>query len=195
MKKIKGTIVLFSVFFMSVLFSGCNYNAIVEEGEAVDAQWANVENRYQERNDLIPNLVATVKGYAKQESEVYTQVAEARSKAGGVVNINASDSASMKEFQKVQSEVSSSLQRLIAVSESYPELKSDQNFRDLQNQLEGIENRIATERKRYNDAVRTYNSHIKKFPINLFASKFGFEAKSYFQADECASKAPTVSFD
>ncbi len=195
MKKIKGTIVLFSVFFMSVLFSGCNYNAIVEEGEAVDAQWANVENRYQERNDLIPNLVATVKGYAKQESEVYTQVAEARSKAGGVVNINASDSASMKEFQKVQSEVSSSLQRLIAVSESYPELKSDQNFRDLQNQLEGIENRIATERKRYNDAVRTYNSHIKKFPINLFASKFGFEAKSYFQADEGASKAPTVSFD
>ena len=195
MKKIKGTIVLFSVFFMSVLFSGCNYNAIVEEGEAVDAQWANVENRYQERNDLIPNLVATVKGYAKQESEVYTQVAEARSKAGGVVNINASDSASMKEFQKVQSEVSSSLQRLIAVSESYPELKSDQNFRDLQNQLEGIENRIATERKRYNDAVRTYNSHIKKFPINLFASKFGFEAKSYFQAVEGASKAPTVSFD
>ena len=195
MKKIKGTIVLFSVFFMSVLFSGCNYNAIVEEGEAVDAQWANVENRYQERNDLIPNLVATIKGYAKQESEVYTQVAEARSKAGGVVNINASDSASMKEFQKVQSEVSSSLQRLIAVSESYPELKSDQNFRDLQNQLEGIENRIATERKRYNDAVRTYNSHIKKFPINLFASKFGFEAKSYFQADEGASKAPTVSFD
>ncbi len=195
MKKIKGIIALAAALFMSLVFTGCNYNAIVEEGEAVDAQWANVENRYQERSDLIPNLVATVKGYAKQENEVYTQVAEARSKAGGVVNINANDSASMKEFQKVQGELSSSLQRLIAVSEAYPELKSDQNFRDLQNQLEGIENRIATERKRYNDAVKTYNSHIKKFPINLLASKFGFEPKAYFQAEEGASKAPVVSFD
>lgn len=178
--------------------TGCGYNTLVEEREAVNSQWANVENRYQERNDLVPNLVSTVKGYAKQEESVFTEIANARSKLGGTVTVDSSitdDPEKLAQFQSEQNQLGSSLQRLLSITEAYPELKSNQNFLDLQSQLEGIENRIATERKRYNDVVKTYNTSIAKFPQVITAKIFGFKSKAYFKADEGATKAPTVSFD
>ncbi len=174
-----------------------NYNKMVELDENVSSAWSQVENQYQRRLDLIPNLVSTVKGYAKQESDVFTKVAEARSKAGGLVNIDSSitdDSEKLAEFQKVQGELSSSLQRLLAVSENYPELKSNENFLALQDELAGTENRISVERKRFNEAAQKYNSFIRRFPQNIIASMNGFEKKAYFEAEAGASKAPSVQF-
>ncbi len=174
-----------------------NYNKMVELDENVSSAWSQVENQYQRRLDLIPNLVSTVKGYAKQESDVFTKVAEARSKAGGLVNIDSSitdDSEKLAEFQKVQGELSSSLQRLLAVSENYPELKSNENFLSLQDELAGTENRISVERKRFNEAAQKYNSFIRRFPQNIIASMNGFEKKAYFEAEAGASKAPSVQF-
>ena len=174
-----------------------NYNKMVELDENVSSAWSQVENQYQRRLDLIPNLVSTVKGYAKQESDVFTKVAEARSKAGGLVNIDSSitdDSEKLAEFQKVQGELSSSLQRLLAVSENYPELKSNENFLALQDELAGTENRISVERKRFNEAAQKYNNFIRRFPQNIIANMNGFEKKAYFEAEAGASKAPSVQF-
>lgn len=178
--------------------SSCNiYNSLVELDEAVDAQWAQVENQYQRRYDLIPNLVSTVKAYASHESEVFTQVAEARSKAGGIVNLDSSileDDEKMKEFQKIQDSLGGALQRLLSVSENYPALKANQNFLSLQDELEGTENRIAVERKRYNDLAKQYNATIRKWPGVMIAGKMGLKPKSYFTASVQAQEAPKVQF-
>lgn len=196
MKKIVTIIgVAFASLFM---FTGCGYNGIVSQKEAVEQQWANVENQYQKRADLVPNLVATVKGFAKHEEKVFTELAEARSKLGGTVSVDASitdDPEKLAQFQKTQRELGAGLGRLLALTENYPELKSNANFLDLQSQLEGIENRIATERKRYNDAVGAYNKSIQMFPGVITAKMFHFEKKAYFQAEEGIQKAPAVSFD
>lgn len=196
MKKISTII---SVAFASVfMFTGCGYNGLVSQKEAVEQQWANVENQYQKRADLVPNLVATVKGFAKHEEKVFTEIAESRSKLGGSVNVDSSitdDPEKLAQFQKAQKELGAGLGRLLALTENYPELKSNANFLDLQSQLEGIENRISTERKRYNDAVGAYNKAIQMFPGVVTARMFHFEKKAYFQAEEGAKKAPAVSFD
>lgn len=172
-------------------------NSLVNKEEVVDQAWAQVENQYQRRSDLIPNLVNTVKGAADFEQETLTQVVEARSKASSV-QVSAddlNDPQKLQQFQQAQAQLSGALSRLLVTVERYPELRANQNFRDLQVQLEGTENRIATERKRYNDAVRDYNTSIRRFPGNLFAGLLGFDAKAYFEAEEGAEQAPEVNFD
>ena len=182
-------------FIIVPFFSSCGYNTMVELNEGVDAQWAQVENVYQRRADLIPNLVNTVKGYASHEKETLEGVIEARSKATGIsLNADNLDAASMKQFQQAQEGLSSALSRLMVVVERYPDLKANQNFRDLQVQLEGTENRITVERMRFNEATRTYNTYISKFPQTFIASIFNFERKPYFEAEKGAQKAPEVSF-
>ena len=178
-------------------FFGGTYNTIVSLDEGVSSQWAQVQNQYQRRMDLIPNLVSTVKGYAKHESDVFTQIADARSKAGGVVNVDSSildDPEAFAKYQKVQGELGSSLQRLLMITENYPELKADQNFLALQDQLEGTENRISTERKRFNETVSEYNKYIRSFPTNIIANMNGYRPKSYFTASDEAQNAPKVEF-
>ena len=178
-------------------FFGGTYNTIVSLDEGVSSQWAQVQNQYQRRMDLIPNLVSTVKGYAKHESDVFTQIADARSKAGGVVNVDSSildDPEAFAKYQNVQGELGSSLQRLLMITENYPELKADQNFLALQDQLEGTENRISTERKRFNETVSEYNKYIRSFPKNIIANMNGYRPKSYFTASDEAQNAPKVEF-
>lgn len=172
------------------------YNGLVKSQESVEASWAQVENVYQRRADLIPNLVETVKGYAKHEKETFEAVIQARANATSV-KIDASnlDEAQMKKFQQAQGELSSALSRLIAVSENYPELKANQNFLELQSQLEGTENRITVERQKFNDTARAYNTDIRTFPTNILAGIFNFDRKPYFEAEAGADKAPKVSFD
>jgi len=173
------------------------YNKLVVMDEEVKSKWSQVENMYQRRMDLIPNLVETVKGYASHESETFTQLAEARSKAGGVVNIDGElldDPEAFQRYQQAQSELSGALQRLLMVSENYPELKANQNFLALQDQLEGTENRISVERKRYNDTVKIYNIFVKQFPRVIIANMAGFGERPYFEASEGADKAPEVKF-
>lgn len=191
-----GVVVVLGMMIYS--FFGGTYNKIVSMDEGVKSQWGQVENVYQRRMDLIPNLVATVKGYASHESDVFTQIAEARSKAGGVMNISdevLKDPEAFKRFQKAQGELGSALQRLLVVTENYPDLKANVNFLALQDQLEGTENRITVERQRFNDVVKSYNVYIKQFPNSIIANMNGFTAKSYFAAAEGADKAPTVSFE
>lgn len=173
----------------------CNYNSLVERQQAVDQNWAEVENQYQRRADLIPNLVNTVKGYASHESATLEKVTEARAKATSI-NISADnlDEASLAKFQQVQGELSQALKSLLAVQEAYPDLKANQNFMALQAQLEGTENRITVARKRYTEAVMAYNTSIKKFPTNIYAGWFGFEPKPQFKAEAGAEKAPEVNF-
>ncbi|MBI9105851.1 MAG: LemA family protein [Spirochaetales bacterium] len=173
------------------------YNKMVMMDEGVKASWSQVENVYQRRYDLIPNLVETVKGYAAQEKDTFTAVTEARASAGGVMKISdevLQDPAAFERFQKAQSELSSALQRLLVVTENYPDLKSNQNFLALQDQLEGTENRIAVERKRFNEQVKVYNTYIKQFPRMIIANMAGFNARPYFEASEGASTAPKVEF-
>ena len=172
------------------------YNGLVKSQESVEASWAQVENVYQRRADLSPNLVETVKGYAKHEKETFEAVIQARANATSV-KIDASnlDEAQMKKFQQAQGELSSALSRLIAVSENYPELKANQNFLELQSQLEGTENRITVERQKFNDTARAYNTDIRTFPTNILAGIFNFDRKPYFEAEAGADKAPKVSFD
>jgi LemA protein len=173
----------------------CQYNTMVEKQEAVTAQWAQVENVYQRRADLIPNLVATVKGYADFEQETLTAVIEARAKATGItVDPTNLDASSIQQFQAAQDGLSSALSRLMVVVERYPDLKANQNFLELQAQLEGTENRISVERKKFNDTAREYNTYIRKFPNNLIAGMFDFDKKEYFEADAGAEKAPKVEF-
>ena len=179
-------------------FFGGNYNKMVAMDEEVMSQWGQVENVYQRRLDLIPNLVETVKGYAKHESKVFTDIAEARSKAGGVMKVSdevLNDPAAFKRFQQAQGELGSALQRLLVVTENYPDLKANANFMALQDQLEGTENRITVERKRFNDVVKTYNTFIRQFPRSIVANMNGFRAKAYFEAADGAEKAPQVSFE
>ncbi|HAH51772.1 MAG TPA: LemA family protein [Balneola sp.] len=193
----KGKLIIGLVVVGLLVFFGISINnGLVEKEEAVEGAWAQVENQYQRRADLIPNLVNTVKGAANFEQETLTSVIEARSKATSV-NINASDlsdPAKFQQFQQAQGELSGALSRLLVSVERYPELKANSNFRDLQSQLEGTENRIATERKRFNDTAQSYNSSIRKFPTSIFASIGGFERKAYFEADQGAENAPTVDF-
>ena len=201
MKKFsKGLIALIVVLvcvFAIFGFYKNTYNSLVTQDESVSATWAEVQNQYQRRLDLIPNLVATVKGYAKHESDVFTQVSEARSKAGGQINISdevLSDPDAFARYQQVQDNLGSSLQRLLMVTEQYPELKADQQFLALQDQLEGTENRITVARQRYNDAAKNYNITIRRFPTNIIANMSGFEKKVYFAASNEAQSAPKVEF-
>ncbi|MDB4655950.1 LemA family protein [Flavobacteriales bacterium] len=191
MKKLLFLLLIAGSFTMQ----SCQYNSMVEKQEAVTAQWAQVENVYQRRSDLIPNLVSTVKGYADFEQETLTAVIEARSKATSV-NIDASklDASSIQKFQAAQDGLSSALSKLMVVVERYPELKANQNFLELQSQLEGTENRIAVERRKFNETAQAYNTYIRKFPNNMIAGMFDFEKSDYFEADEGADKAPKVEF-
>lgn len=175
--------------------SSCNYNSLVEQQQNVDQSWAQVENQYQRRADLIPNLVNTVKGYATHESETLEKVTLARAKATSItIDIDDLNEETLAKYQEAQSELSSALKSLLAVTEAYPDLKANENFMNLQTQLEGTENRIATERMRYTEAVKEYNTAIKKFPTNIYASWLGFKPKPQFKADAGASKAPEVQF-
>ncbi|MDP8269688.1 MAG: LemA family protein [Candidatus Tenebribacter davisii] len=174
-----------------------NYNKMVTLDEGVKEKWSQVENVYQRRYDLIPNLVNTVKGYAAHEKETFTAVTEARAKAGGTFNISEkvlNDPAMFQKFQQAQSSLGGALQRLMVVMEKYPDLKANQNFLALQDQLEGTENRIAVERKRFNEAARNYNTYIKIFPKVIIANMFGFDEKQYFKSTEGAEEAPKVEF-
>ena len=194
----KRRFLLFTVILLlPVLFSSCGYNSLVTLDEEVSAAWSQVENVYQRRMDLIPNLVETVKGYAAHEEETFKAIADARSRAGGVMKVDEdllNDPEAFARFQQAQDSLGSALQRLLMVTENYPELKADQQFLALQNQLEGTENRIAVERKRYNDAVKVYNTKIRRFPTVLTAKLFGFEPRPYFKASEGAENAPKVEF-
>lgn len=177
------------------LLSGCGYNQIQKKDEAVKAAWSEVVNQYQRRADLVPNLVATVKGYAAHEEQVFREVTDARAKVGQVT-VNTDDAASLAKYQAVQGELSSALTRLMAVSENYPNLKADGLFQNLQAQLEGTENRITVARHRYVEAVQDYNSYIRGFPVNLTAKAFGYEVKPNFSVENEAaiSTAPKVDF-
>ena len=180
---------------MAALLSGCGYNTIQVQDEATKSAWSEVVNQYQRRADLIPNLVNTVKGFAAQEQAVLIGVTEARAKATQT-QVNADDPASLQQFQAAQGELSSALSRLMVVVERYPELKSDQNFRDLQAQLEGTENRITTARNRYIKTVQDYNTTVRQFPTNLTAMIFGYDVKPNFTVENEAAiaKPPTVDF-
>lgn len=185
-----------AIALTALVMTSCGYNSMVEKDEAITEQWAQVETQYQRRADLIPNLVNTVKGYADFEQETITGVIEARAKATSV-QIDASNltEENMAAFQKAQGQVTSSLSKLLVSVERYPELKANQNFMDLQAQLEGTENRIAVARRRFNEVVKDYNTYIRKFPRNMYAGMFDFEKRTYFEAEEGNEKAPTVSFE
>lgn len=178
-----------------VIFFYATYNGFVNKEEGLKSAWSNVETQYQRRADLIPNLVSTVKGYAAHETQTLNEVTEARARATSI-NLSADDLTPerLQQFQQAQAQVRSALGRLIAVSESYPDLKANQNFLNLQAQLEGTENRISTERMRYTEAVRDYNTAIKKFPTMIYAGWFGFKEKPQFKAEAGAEKAPEVKF-
>jgi len=187
-------VILVIVFIIYRMFAG-TYNTMVELSEAIPKEWAQVETQYQRRADLIPNLVNTVKGYANFEQETLTKVIEARASATQVKidpsNITPED---LQRFQQAQGGVSSALSRLLVVAENYPDLKANQNFLDLQAQLEGTENRIAVARTRFNEVVQPYNVYIKKFPAVLLAGMYGFTPKGYFEAAQGSENAPTVDF-
>jgi LemA protein len=171
------------------------YNGLVSDQENVETAWGNVENQYQRRADLIPNLVETVKGYAKHEQETFEKVIEARANATSIkIDPSNITPEELQKFQAAQGEVSSALSRLIAVSEAYPDLKANENFKELQSQLEGTENRITVARKDFNEAAKAYNTNRRTFPTNILAGIFGFGEKPYFQAQEGADKAPKVDF-
>jgi len=194
MKK-KSTWIIIAAIAVIVIWAIKVNNSMVTMEENVSKSWANVENVYQRRADLIPNLVNTVKGYAQHETSTFEAVVNARAKATSItVNPENMTADQLKEFQKAQNEIGGALGRLIAVSESYPELKANENFKELQAQLEGTENRIAVERKNFNDEASKFNTYIRKFPQSIIAGMFGFEKKPYFEAEEGANKAPTVQF-
>ena len=182
------------LLFMTSL-SSCNYNSLVEKQQGVDQAWAQVENQYQRRADLIPNLVNTVKGYSTHESETFEKVTLARAKATSItIDADNLNEETLEKFQAAQNELSQALKSLLAVTEAYPDLKANENFMNLQTQLEGTENRIATERMRYTEAVKDYNTAIKKFPTTIYAGWFGFSPKPQFKAEAGAEKAPEVKF-
>lgn len=188
---------LFSLLIVTlVTLNSCGYNSMVGLDEEVEGQWGNVQNAYQARADLIPNLVSTVKGAANFEKETLESVVNARARATGVtVDPSNLTPDAIKKFEEAQSGLNSALSRLLVSVERYPELKATAAFRDLQSQLEGMENRIRVERNRFNDAVKAYNKYIRSFPSNLTAGMFGFDKKGYFEADSGAENAPDVKFD
>jgi len=186
------------VLATAAVLSGCGYNTIQSQDEEVKAAWSEVVNQYQRRADLVPNLVNTVKGFAEQEKEILLGVTEARSKVGGIQATPelVNDPAALDKFMKAQGEMTSALSRLLVVAENYPQLKSDQNFRDLQAQLEGTENRITVARNRYIKSVQTYNTTVRQFPVNLTAMVMGYKQKANFTVENEAAiaKPPTVDF-
>lgn len=186
---------IFLVLVLASLLSGCGYNTIQQKDEAVDAAWSQVLNVYQRRADLVPNLVATVKGYASHEQQVLTEVTEARSRVGSI-NVDAADPASLEQFQQAQGQLQSAIGRLLMVSENYPDLKADQSFLQLQAQLEGTENRITVERQRYIQTVQDYNTFIRQFPTNLTAKVFSYKPKPNFTVDNVQEiqRPPQVDF-
>jgi LemA protein len=187
-------IILFLIVSVSIWIAGINNNLVTKE-EGVNTAWANVENVYQRRLDLIPNLVNTVKGVAKFEQQTLTAVIEARAKATSVqINPKNLDEGSLQKFQEAQNGVSSALGRLMVVVEKYPELKATQNFSELQAQLEGTENRITVERMKFNESAQAYNTYLRQFPNSMFAGMFGFQQKAYFKSQAGAEKAPEVQF-
>lgn len=185
------------LFLFTLSFSGCGYNTLVSLEEGVNQAWSQVENQYQRRADLIPNLIKTVQGYADFEKSVLTEVTELRSKVG-TIKLSAddlNDEEKFKQFQEAQDKLSGALSRLLVVAENYPQLKANENFLTLQAQLEGTENRIAVERKKYNEAVQEYNTTIRKFPTLITAKLFGFKEKQYFKSAPGTEKVPDVNFD
>ena len=199
MKKALIAVIVVVVILLIIVGKGIGtYNNIIALEEGVKAQWAQVENTYQRRFDLIPNLVSTVQGEANFEKSTLTEVMDMRSRMGGTIKLDESlmnDEAALKRFQEMQGTLSGALQRLMAVSENYPDLKSNKSFQELRVQLEGAENRIAVERKRYNETVQAYNTTIRQFPTNLVAGFAGASPKALFSADAGASVAPKVQFD
>ena len=199
MKRNRKTWITVAIVAVVVLFLYSSvkgtYNGMVTKSESVDGQWANVENVYQRRADLIPNLVNTVKGYAEHEQETFTAVTEARNQATKInIDPDQLTPENIQQFQAAQSQVSSALSRLLVVVERYPDLKANQNFLDLQTQLESTENRISTERRKFNEIARDYNTYIRKFPQTIWAGIFNFDKKPYFEAAEGTETAPTVEF-
>lgn len=188
MKKGFIALIVIGVIVLILIFSGVSaYNGLVAKSENVETELSQIDNQLQRRNDLIPNLVETVKGYAAHEQEIFTNVAEARAKLAG--------SSSMGERAEASSELTSALGRLIAIAENYPQLKANENFKQLSDELAGTENRIATARMYYNEAARDYNTTIRKFPTVIIANMFGFEKYDYFEASEGAQNVPQVNFD
>jgi LemA protein len=196
----KGLIILVVLIVLVVIIYSVvknNYNKFVILEEGVNQKWSQVENVYQRRADLIPNLVETVKGYASHERETLEAVTNARAKVGGQINVSSdilNNPEAFAQFQQAQGSLTAALQRLMVVVERYPELKADQRFADLQTQLEGTENRISVERGRFNEAVQQYNTAIRVFPANIFAGMFGFQKKVYFESEPGAEQAPEVRF-
>lgn len=191
----KTWIIVIAVIAVIAIYFTSTYNSMVAQEEAVSTAWSNVENQYQRRSDLIPNLVNTVKGYAAHEKETFDAVVSARAKATQTtVSIDDLTPEKMQAYQRAQGEVGSALSRLLAVTENYPELKANENFKELQAQLEGTENRISVERRKFNETARGYNTAIRKFPRNIVAGMLGFEKHPYFEAEEGSEKAPEVKF-
>ena len=191
----KSTIVILAVIAVIAVWAVTGYNGLVKADEAVNTAWSNVENQYQRRADLIPNLVNTVKGYAAHEKETLDAVIAARSRATRVtVDAGNMTPEMLQEYQKSQSEVGAALGRLLAVAEAYPDLKANTNFLELQAQLEGTENRISVERRSFNEVAKGYNTSIRTFPRNILAGMFGFEKRPYFEAQEGVENVPVVQF-
>lgn len=195
MKKLLPWAIGLGILAIIALWAVNAYNAFVAAEEEVESAWAQVENQYQRRADLVPNLVATVKGYAAHEQQTLEGVVEARAKATQItIDPAHATPEQLAAFQTAQGELSQALGRLLAVAENYPDLKANENFRDLQAQLEGTENRIAVARQLFNETAKSYNKTIRRFPNNILAGMFGFEKKPYFEAEEGAAKAPKVEF-
>lgn len=195
MKKNKGLIITIVVIALVAIWGISSYNGLVSMDENVSNQWANVETQYQRRSDLIPNLVNTVKGYAKHESQTLEAVMAARSQATQVkIDPSNCTPQQLAAYQKAQGDVTTALGKLLAITENYPDLKANQNFLELQSQLEGTENRINVARKDFNDTAKKYNTSLRRFPRNIIASMFGFEKRNYFEAEAGAEKAPKVGF-
>ncbi len=197
MSKIKFPANLAILILFVFTVSGCGYNSLVEQDEKVNQAWAQVENQYQRRADLIPNLVKTVQGYADFEKGVLTEVTELRSRVGQIKlsTDDLADEDKFKQFQDAQDKLSGALSRLLVVAENYPQLKANENFLQLQSQLEGTENRIAVERKKFNEAVQEYNTSVRRFPMLITAKIMGFKEKQYFKSAPGTDKAPDVNFD
>ncbi|MCE2928343.1 MAG: LemA family protein [Candidatus Caenarcaniphilales bacterium] len=193
--KIPTWAIVVGVIVLAFMYLGGTYNTLVSKGEGVASSWGQVSNVYQRRLDLIPNLVETVKGYAKHEEETLTAVIEARSKATQTtIDPSNISPEALAKFEQAQGGINSALSRLMVVAEKYPDLKANENFLNLQTQLEGTENRITNERRTFNESVKDYNSYAKAFPQNILANLFGFKAKAYFEAEPAAAKAPEVKF-
>lgn len=195
MKKNKGLIITIVVIALVAIWGISSYNGLVSMDENVSNSWANVETQYQRRSDLIPNLVNTVKGYAKHESQTLEAVMAARSQATQVkIDPSNCTPQQLAAYQKAQGDVTTALGKLLAITENYPDLKANQNFLELQSQLEGTENRINVARKDFNDTAKKYNTSLRRFPRNIVASMFGFEKRNYFETEAGAEKAPKVGF-